>query len=156
MTWTTPKTWVTGSLVTAADLNQQIRDNGNVLNPGGLTMVLDNGGAAFSSGTGCSSGSLIGFEWPFSGSLQTATVITDAASNVEIQLWKDTYANWPPTSAMNICGNSPLRTASATKLQVTTLTTWTACFAAGDWIVPRIIGCSGPTKAFLALRYNRT
>ena len=156
MSWTAARTWVTGELVTAALLNTHVRDNLNVLLPGGLTMILDNGGTAFSSGTGCSSGSLIGFEWPFSGSLQTATVITDNASNVEIQLWKDTFANWPPASTANICGTSPLRTASAKTLQVTTLTTWTACFAAGDWIVPRVIGCSGPTKAFLALRYNRT
>ncbi len=27
MTWTTPRTWGTGDLVTAADLNEQVRDN---------------------------------------------------------------------------------------------------------------------------------
>lgn len=31
MAWTTPKTWNTGDLVTAADLNTHVRDNMNVL-----------------------------------------------------------------------------------------------------------------------------
>lgn len=32
MTWTTPRNWSTGELVTAADLNSQVRDNLNYLN----------------------------------------------------------------------------------------------------------------------------
>ena len=31
MGWTTPRTWVTGEVVTAAQLNEQIRDNENAL-----------------------------------------------------------------------------------------------------------------------------
>jgi len=156
LSWTSARTWVTGELITAAICNSAIRDNMNVLNPGGLTAIMDNSGAAFAGGTGCSSGSSIGFEMPVAGSLQTATLITDNASDIEIQLWKDTFANYPPASPDNITGNSPLRTLSLRTLQVTALTTWTCCFAAGDWIVPRIIGCSGPTKVFMALRWNRT
>lgn len=32
MAWSTPRTWTTGELVTAAMLNQEIRDNSNALN----------------------------------------------------------------------------------------------------------------------------
>jgi len=35
MAYTTPRTWVTGELVTAAMLNQQIRDNENAIVPNG-------------------------------------------------------------------------------------------------------------------------
>lgn len=32
MTWTTPKTWVTGDVLTASDMNTYVRDNTNYLN----------------------------------------------------------------------------------------------------------------------------
>ena len=34
MAWTAPSTWVAGTVLTAAELNEQLRDNMNVLAPG--------------------------------------------------------------------------------------------------------------------------
>ncbi len=39
MAWTTPRTWVTGELVTAAMLNAHVRDNFNVVREGGLAIA---------------------------------------------------------------------------------------------------------------------
>jgi hypothetical protein len=50
MAWTTPTTWVDGTVVTAADLNAQIRDNLNNLHTEGTftpTLIGSGGGGSF-------------------------------------------------------------------------------------------------------------
>jgi len=49
-----------------------------------------------------------------------------------IDLWKDTYANFPPTSADTITASARPTLSSAVKGQSSTLTGWTTAVAAGD------------------------
>ena len=55
MAWTTPRTWAAGALVTADDLNEQVRDNLDVLktsiDSSGKLKALDSAGVADLSGT---------------------------------------------------------------------------------------------------------
>lgn len=48
-TWNDPRTWSVGEIVTAAQLNAQLRDNLTVLNPALIQPVFDGGGAAIST-----------------------------------------------------------------------------------------------------------
>lgn len=49
MTWTTPKTWVTGEVLTASDLNTQVRDNLDALKSPPTAQVLLDESADFTT-----------------------------------------------------------------------------------------------------------
>lgn len=44
MAWTTPRTWTVGEVVTAAELNEQIRDNVGYLYDRAVTGIVNSGG----------------------------------------------------------------------------------------------------------------
>ena len=138
-------------------MNTHLRDNLNVVNPFGATLILDGGGGVLSSGTGCSSGSYVWWEAPMAGCLQAITVFHDAASSTCLQVWKDSYANFPPASNDSICGASTIYTGSAVKSQLSgaNLAAFTSCAAGGDILVPRVIGACGVTRAAVCFQLNR-
>ena len=150
MAWTTPRTWTTGEMVTAALMNTHVRDNLNVVLPGGMTFILDGGGAAITEG------SKLWVEMPFGACLQTATALGSEASTAEFGIVKNTFSNWG-SAASSLYGSSPLKLASAKTAQITTLTTWSVSLATGDWIgVCATQAASGITWAAVALRFTRT
>lgn len=59
---------------------------------------------------------------------------SDTAGAIVIDVWKDTYANFPPTVADTIIpsGTKPTITATGTKGVSSSLTGWTTSIAAGD------------------------
>ena len=54
------------------------------------------------------------------------------AGSISIDVWKDTYANYPPTAADKISASAPISLSSAAKNEDSTLTGWTKTIAAGD------------------------
>lgn len=73
---------------------------------------------------------------PLSSTITKATVLsadtTATAGSIAIDLWKDTYANYPPTSADLISASAPPTLSTANKSEDSTLTGWTKSIAAGD------------------------
>ncbi len=86
------------------------------------------------------------------------TVLALGASGaIVIDVWKDTYANHPPTVADTIAGTEkPTIVATNAKGQDTTLTTWTTVISAGDIIVFNVDSCTSITKAYVSLKVRRT
>ena len=121
----------------------------NVVNPSGVTFVIDGGGAVITTG------SKVWAEMPFAACLQTATMVTVEASSIEVGIIKNTFAAWGGAPSA-LYGSSPLRTSSAKTNQITTLTTWSVSLAQGDWVGTCVIAASGDTLAYIALRFNRT
>lgn len=56
----------------------------------------------------------------------------DTNGTCTIDIWKDTYANFPPTDADSICASAKPAISSGRKFLDTTLTGWTRDIAAGD------------------------
>lgn len=80
-----------------------------------------------------------------------------ASSSATFGLWKDTYANWPPTSGDSITASAPPTLTSAAKAASTTLTGWTTSFAVGDIIRAVLASVTGPvTHIRLRVTYTRT
>ena len=92
------------------------------------------------------------------GCLQAITILQDTASSTCIQIWKDSYANFPPASDDSISGASYIVTGSAIKSQKSgaSLSGFTTCIAGGDILVPRVCGASGVTRLAVCLQVNRT
>ena len=69
---------------------------------------------------------------PFACTITGWVVTANIAGSIVIDVWKDTYANAPPTVADTIAGTEKPTLSSAQKNQDNSLTTWTTAVAAGD------------------------
>lgn len=116
----------------------------------GLTFVIDGGGDAITTG-------IKGFiEMPFAGTIASVTLLADQSGSVTIDIWKDTYANFPPTDADSITASAVPAISSATKSQDSTLTGWTKTFSKGDIIAFNVDSCATITRVTVALKVTRT
>jgi hypothetical protein len=91
-----------------------------------IAFVIDGGGSAITTGQ---KGHL---EIPFACTIQRATLLADQSGSIVIDIWKDTYANFPPTDADSITASAPPTISGAQKSQDATLTGWTKAINAGD------------------------
>lgn len=74
-------------------------------------------------------------EMPFAGNITAWRILADASSDIQFDLWKDTYANYPPTNDDSMCDGNEPALSSTVKGEATDLSAWTTTsFAAGDII----------------------
>lgn len=69
---------------------------------------------------------------PFGFTITEGWLTADQSGSIVIDIWKDTYANYPPTDADSITASAPLTISAATKSKDTTLTGWTTSVSKGD------------------------
>jgi hypothetical protein len=116
---------------------------------GAVGIVIDGGGSAITTG-------VKGFvEVPFAGTITAATLLsTDAAvtsGSIVIDVWKDTYTNYPPVVGDSITASAKPTLSSATKSRDTTLTGWTTAISAGDVLGFKVDSATTVTKVLLSL-----
>jgi hypothetical protein len=97
---------------------------------GALGILLDGGGAVLTTG-------VKGFlEVPFACTITGVTLLSSdpavLSGSIIVDVWKDSYANYPPTVGDSITASAKPTITSATKSKDTTLTGWTKSLAAGD------------------------
>jgi hypothetical protein len=95
-------------------------------------------------------------EVPFGATITAARLLADAAGSIVVDLWKDTYANAPPTVADTITASAKPTLSSAIKSADTTLTGWSTALAAGDWLVAHVDSSATVKRAVLSLTLSRT
>ncbi|NOT38551.1 MAG: hypothetical protein HOP11_14360 [Saprospiraceae bacterium] len=97
-----------------------------------LSVIFDGGGSVITVGTKIGVYTAFDFgiyEW-------TLGSIDGTSGSIEVDIWVDTHANFPPVVADSICstGTKP-NISSGTKGQSTTFTNWTTTsISAGRWI----------------------
>jgi hypothetical protein len=70
---------------------------------------------------------------PVKGVIVGVSVLTEGGTgSCVIDIWKDTYANFPPTSGDSICGSNKPTIVTGSKYEDTVLTGWTTTVNAGD------------------------
>jgi hypothetical protein len=116
---------------------------------GAVGIVIDGAGAVITTG-------VKGFvEVPFAGTITAVTLLsTDAAvtsGSIVIDVWKDTYANYPPVVGDSITASAKPTLASAIKSRDTTLTGWTTAIAAGDILGFSVTSVTALTRVALSL-----
>lgn len=92
---------------------------------------------------------------PFACTITGVFLLADQSGSMVIDLWKDTYANYPPTDADSITSSAPVTISTATKATDTTLTGWTTAVSAGDIIRVNVDSCTSITRFTLAIRVKR-
>jgi len=118
-----------------------------------LTFIIDGGGSAITTG-------LKGFlEIPFACTLTAWTLTADVAGAIKIDIWKDSYANFPPTDADTMPGADKEPTIAATNqmAQDTSITDWTSyTIAAGDILAFNVDSCTTIKRVTLSLKATKT
>jgi len=112
----------TGGVISAAAFT----DNREFTREATINVIIDGAGAVIASGV---KGDI---EIPFPLVVLGWTLLADQSGSIVIDLWKDTYANYPPTVADTVTGTEKPTLASTIKNQDLTLTSWNRVWASGD------------------------
>jgi len=115
-----------------------------------VSLIIDGGGTAILTGI---KGDLT---IPFNCVIDQWTLLADQSGSIVVDIWKDSYANYPPTVADTITGSALPTISGSTKGQSSTLTGWTATIAAGDTLRFNVNSNSGIIRVTLSLRVYRT
>ena len=93
---------------------------------------------------------------PMAGTITSAIIAWDVSGSAVVDIWLDTYANYPPTVADTITASAKPTLTSEIKATDSTLTGWTKTFNAGDWMIFNVDSASTLDKVFVVLTYERT
>jgi len=118
--------------------------SGSIVHSIGIT--IDGGGSTPSTGIKGD------FFVPYNATINSVTLLADQSGSIVIDIWKDTYANYPPTNADSITASAKPTLSSATKSQDTTLTGWTTTLSAGDTLRFNVDSVSTITRVTLVLK----
>ena len=115
----------------------------------GFVIALDGGGSPISTGVKHY------FEVPLSMTVTGWTLVADQSGSIVVDLWKDVFANFPPTVADTITGTEKPTLSAAQSNQDLALSSWTTAVTRGDILGVNVDSASTVTKAWLTIRGTR-
>ena len=119
------------------------------LSVGTLTFIIDGGGAAISTGI---KGDL---RIPFACDISSITLLADQSTSTVIDIWKDTYANFPPDNTDTITASSEGTISAAVKSEDTDIFGWTTSITADDILRFNVDSNDNAQRITLALKVER-
>lgn len=142
------------------DGTKYIRDDGTLVTPAGgggvsgvtfpITVVFDGGTAAITGNPE------VDVTVPANGTITGWTLLADASGNAVVDIWKDVYANYPPTVIDTITAAALPTLSSAAKATDSTLTGWTKTLTAGDVLRFHLNSSATVKRLALTLTYTRS
>lgn len=94
-------------------------------------------------------------QMPLAGTITRASIITDGGpGSCEINIWLDTFANFPPLVADSIVGATPPTITADTTYEDTTLSDWDTAVLAGDVVAFSLVATT--TFTFVAIQLEVT
>lgn len=112
-----------------------------------IQFVIDGGGSAITAGV---KGDL---EIPSDFYITHVTMLADTTGSIIVDLWSDTYANYPPTVADTVCGSSFPTISSAAKSTTSTFTGWvTRTLLRGNTLRYNVNSAATITRCTVSLR----
>lgn len=115
----------------------------------GALFVIDGGGATITTGV---KGDLV---IPFDCTPLDWTLLADQSGSIVVDIWKDTYANFPPVVGDSITASAKPTISAATKGQSSSLTGWTTSFSAGDVLRLNVDSVTSIQRVTLMLKLRR-
>ncbi len=110
-----------------------------------IPFIIDGGGSAITSGI---KGDV---QVNHTATIKSITGLADTTGSIVVDIWKDTYANYPPTDADSITAAAPLTLSSATKATDSTLTGWTTSITSGDTLRFNVDSASTITRLLVSI-----
>lgn len=88
---------------------------------------------------------------PFACTITSWVLLADQPGSLELDIWKDAFASYPPTSGDSITASAKPTLSSTDHADDSTLTGWTTTVAAGDTLRFNIDSVTSIERATLAL-----
>jgi hypothetical protein len=130
---------------------------GWILNQRGLYVRTSSIEVVIGTGDAVPNAGIHGYlEVPFDCVIISARLVADASGSIVIDIWKDTYANFPPTNADSITAGTEPTLSSAQKSENTTLSGWTTTLTDGDWLGFNVDSATTVKQVTLSLTVRRT
>ena len=114
-----------------------------------IAFIIDGGGSAITTGE---KGHL---RIPFKCEIQRATLLADQSGSIVVNIWKDTYANFPPAVGDKITASAPPTISGAVKSQDLTLTGWTKTINADDILAFNVDSVTTIERVTLTLKVKK-
>lgn len=114
-----------------------------------IEFVIDGGGSVITTGV---KGYL---EIPWDCTVNSSTLLADQSGSIVVDVWVDTYANYPPLDADSITASAPPTISTAVKSQDTTLTGWTLSLSQGDIIGFNVDSITTIERVTLSLKVDK-
>jgi hypothetical protein len=113
------------------------------------SFTIDGGGSAITTG-------VKGYvRVPFNCVITSWDIVADQSGSVVVDVWLDTYANFPPTVADTIAASAKPTLSSAQKNQDSTLTGWTKNLTEGSYLGFNVDSASTVTRVTVTLSCTR-
>lgn len=150
---TTPVAHADGSfiahVVTAGGLLELVYDR--VTNvQASIVVVIDGGDGAITPGVKAD------LSINFGAVIDSWEILADRTGSIAIDIWKDSYANFPPTDVDSIVGTIQPAISSDIKAQGSDLTGWDGVIGDGDILRFNVDSASTIVKATLILKISRS
>jgi hypothetical protein len=115
-----------------------------------INFVIDGGGSVISTG-------IAGYlQVPFDCQILEWTLLADTTGSIVVDIWKDTYANYPPIDADSITAATTPTITTADKNTSSTLTGWTTTITSGDVLAFNVDSVTTLTKVTIVLKLKMT
>jgi len=114
---------------------------------GTISFLIDGGGSAITVGQ---KGHI---EMNFRCTITGWTVLADQSGSIVVDVWKDTYGNFPPTVADSIAGTEKPTLTAAQKNQDLSLSSWTTTVANGDILAFNVDSAATVTRVLVSIQY---
>lgn len=96
-------------------------------------------------------GDKVDFFVPISGTITRATMLADQSGSVVVDIWKNTYANYPPVVGNTITAAALPTISAALKYQDSILTGWSTTLTAGDTLRFNVNSVTSITRLVVSL-----
>ncbi len=115
-----------------------------------INFIIDGGGSVI--GTGIAGWVRIDFAC----TINRVTLLGDQTGSINLDIWKDTYANYPPTNADSITASANPAITTDIKYEDSTLTGWTTSIAAGDILMFNVDTITAFERITIDLKVTKT
>ncbi len=117
-----------------------------------VPFVIDGGGAVIATGLKG------GVQVDVAGTIVAVTTLAldTLTGSIVVDIWKDTYANHPPTVADTITASAKPTITTATKATDSTLTGWTTAIAAGDILFFNVDSVTTLQRVLVSLKIKKS
>lgn len=115
-----------------------------------IPFIIDGGGSAITTGQ---KGHV---RIPFACTINRATALADQSGSIVVDIWKDTYGNFPPADGDSITASAPVTISGATKSEDSTLTGWTTSISADDILAFNVDSVTDIERVLISLKVTKT
>lgn len=141
--------WDDSAVAAARTKGILITEAKKLFGAGELGIVIDGAGSVITTG-------IKGYlRVPWDCTIDSNQVLLDQSGSIVIDVWKDTYANFPPLDADSITASAPPTVTSAQKSEDSTLTGWTTSLSEGDILAFNVDSITTATRATLTIEITK-